>query len=45
MEEYEYQVAEKRLLEILQEAEEIVKNENAWMSLAELKVATQNTNK
>lgn len=45
MEEYEYQVAEKRLLEILQEAEEIVKNENAWMSLEELKVATQNTNK
>lgn len=42
---YEYQVVEKRLLEKLYEAEEIINNENVWMSLEELKVATQNTNK
>lgn len=42
---YEYQVVEKRLLEKLYEAEEIIDNENVWMSLEELKVATQNTNK
>ena len=42
---YEYQVVEKRLLEKLYEAEEIINNENVWMSLEELKVAMQNTNK
>lgn len=42
---YEHQVVEKRLLEKLYEAEEIINNENVWMSLEELKVATQNTNK
>lgn len=39
MEAYEYQVAEKKLLEILREAEEIIKKEKVWMSLAELKAS------
>ena len=39
MEEYECQVAEKKLFEMLREAEEIIKKENVWMSLAELKAS------
>ena len=37
MEDYEREKAEKKLLMKLQEAEEAVKDENAWMSLDELK--------
>mgnify|MGYP000761861940 FL=1 len=37
MEDYEREKAEKKLLMKLQEAEERVKDESAWMSLYELK--------
>ena len=37
MEDYEREKAEKKLLMKLQEAEEAVKDESAWMSLDELK--------
>ena len=37
MEDYEREKAEKKLLMKLQEAEETVKDESAWMSLDELK--------
>ena len=37
IEDYEREKAEKKLLMKLQEAEEAVKDENAWMSLDELK--------
>ena len=37
MEDYEREKAEKKLLLKLQEAEEAVKDENAWMSLDDLK--------
>lgn len=37
IEDYEREKAEKKLLMKLQEAEEAVKDESAWMSLAELR--------
>ena len=37
IEDYEREKAEKKLLMKLQEAEEAVKDESAWMSLDELK--------
>lgn len=34
----EYQLMEKKLQERLQEAEEMVKDDNLWMSLEELRI-------
>ncbi len=39
IEDYEREKAEKKLLMKLQEAEEVIKDESAWMSLDELKAS------
>lgn len=41
IEDYERERAEKKLLIKLQEAEEVVKNEEGWLSLEELKAAME----